>query len=130
MTTSVPVPAVGAVIIQNGAILLVQRAVEPGVGLWAVPGGRVDRGESWQEAVRREVLEETGLDVDVGGVAWVGEVIGDDHHFAIVDFFGTVIGGELRAGSDAADVRWVPLLDAPKLPMPESMHSLLADLRS
>lgn len=125
-----PVAAVGAVIVVDGEILLVQRAVEPGVGLWAVPGGRVEFGETWRQTVRREVREETGLEVDVGDVAWVGAIRGPDHHFAIVDFFATVTGGELRAGSDAAEVRWVALSEASRLDMPASMYELVAGLQS
>ena len=125
-----PVAAVGAVIIEDGKILLVKRGVEPGIGLWAVPGGRVDFGESWRDAARREVLEETGLDVEVGDPAWAGDIIGSDHHFAILDFFASVVGGELQAGSDAVDVKWVSLEEAAGLEMPASMHDLMARLRS
>jgi ADP-ribose pyrophosphatase YjhB (NUDIX family) len=125
-----PIAATGAVIVQEGRILLVRRAMPPEVGLWIVPAGRVEWGETWHEAVRREVLEETGLRIEVGDVAWVGEVMDGNHHFAIVDFFATVEGGELQAGSDAAEVRWVALDEAADLEMPDSMRDLIARLRS
>ena len=74
--TSRPVVAVGAVIIRDDHLLLVERARPPGEGLWAVPGGQVKLGEDMAAAVRREVLEETGLRVEVGDVVWVGDSIG------------------------------------------------------
>jgi len=125
-----PVAAVGAVIVENGKILLVKRSRPPEPGFWVVPSGRVEWGETRHDAVRRETLEETGLIVSVGDVAWVGEVIEGGHHFSIVDFFATVTGGRLRAGSDAADVQWVPLEEADSLGMPASMYDLVASLRS
>lgn len=120
-----PIPGVGAVVLDGDRILLVQRGGEHGQGLWAVPGGRVEWGESWRDAARREVLEETGLEVVVGDVVWVGEAMGPDHHFAIVDFHATPISGTVRAGSDALDARWVSLKEAIELPMPQSMQSLI-----
>ncbi len=126
---AVPVAAVGAVIVVDGEILLVQRAVEPGAGLWAVPGGRVDFGETWREAAQREVAEETGLEVRVGAVAWAGEILGAEHHYAIVDFHAEVVGGTLRAGSDARRARWIPIDEALDLPMPSTMYALLRDLQ-
>jgi ADP-ribose pyrophosphatase YjhB (NUDIX family) len=74
MTTSGsdrPLVGVGVVVIDDDRILLVQRAGDPGRGLWAVPGGKVRFGESLRDAARREVEEATGLDVDIGDVVWV-----------------------------------------------------------
>lgn len=116
-------------ILDDGRILLVRRSMPPERGFWVVPSGRLEFGETWREAVRRETREETGLEVDVGEVAWVGEVVEGHHHYAIVDFFATVTGGELRAGSDAVEVRWVRLSDTTELPMPASMHELVTRLQ-
>ncbi|HEV7194208.1 MAG TPA: NUDIX domain-containing protein [Jatrophihabitantaceae bacterium] len=103
------IPCAGAIVFDGlGRLLLVRRANDPGVGLWSLPGGRCDQGESAAEACIREVAEETGLTVRV--VRHVGSVTrpapGDDT-YAIDDFLCTVVAGDLRAGDDAADARWV-----------------------
>ena len=105
-----PQIAIGAIVIHDGALLMVQRANDPGKGLWSLPGGRVEQGEYLADALRREVREETGLAVDVGELAGILEVPGDDLHYVILDFHATVDGAvEPVAGTDASDVRWVPL---------------------
>jgi 8-oxo-dGTP diphosphatase len=124
-----PVVGVGVLVIEDGAILLVQRGREPGRGLWAVPGGKVRRGEPMREAARREVREETGLDVVIGEVVWTGEHIDDDFHIVLLDFSGEVRGGELRAADDADDVRWVPLRDLADYPLTSAMYDLVDTLR-
>lgn len=124
-----PVAASGAVIVDDGRILLVRRSLPPEEGQWVVPSGRVEWGETWRAAAAREAFEETGLVVEVGDVAWVGEVLEADYHYAIVDFFATVTGGRLRPGSDAADARWVSFEEAADLPMPSSMHALVDRLK-
>ena len=99
---------VGAIVRDNsGALLLVLRANEPSAGLWSLPGGRIEPGETDHEAVRREMREETGLEVEV--VAKAGtEAFGP---YVVNDYVCTVIGGELVAGDDALDARWVALRD-------------------
>ena len=125
-----PIPGVGVVIVDDRKrLLMVQRGQGAGVGLWAVPGGKVRWGETWEDAAQREAREETGLDVEIGGVAWVGEAVGPGQppawHFALVDYWAEVVGGELRAGDDAADVEWVPLDQIADYPMVSTMCSLL-----
>ena len=124
-----PTPAVGAVILQRGRIVLIRRAAGAYAGRWAVPGGRQRFGESMVDAVRRETREETGLEVAVGRIAWTGDIIDEAtsprYHFTVVDFFATAVGGELRAGDDAADARWVPLAEVRDLPLTPTMYSLL-----
>jgi ADP-ribose pyrophosphatase YjhB (NUDIX family) len=97
------VACVGAIIRDDsGRVLLVRRANEPGRGLWSLPGGRVEPGETEEAAVAREVLEETGLVVSVGALA--GRItIG---RYAIADYACTVTGGTLAAATDADDVAW------------------------
>lgn len=107
-----PVVGVGAVIVQSGKALIVKRAHDPRRGEWSLPGGRVELGESLVDATSREMLEETGLVVEVGEVIEVFDRIHrhDDavrYHFVIVDFLCRVIGGSLCAGDDAEDVAWV-----------------------
>lgn len=103
------VPCVGAVVHDDdGRLLLVRRANEPARGRWSLPGGRVEAGEDDAAAVRREVLEETGLDVVVG--AWVGTVqrdAPDGRVYDIRDYACALMGGRLRAGDDASSARFV-----------------------
>lgn len=121
-----PIPAVGAVILDQDRLLLIRRARPPAQGMWAVPGGKVMKGETLVGALTREVLEETGLMVEVGEVVWVGETASEsDRHFVLIDFYATVIGGTLSAGDDASDARWVSLDDAKALSMPPTMYRLL-----
>jgi ADP-ribose pyrophosphatase YjhB (NUDIX family) len=124
-----PRVGVGVAIVDRGSLLLVKRGREPGRGLWAVPGGKVRAGERLADAARREVLEETGLEVDIGEVVWVGEHIDDDHHLVLVDFVGILLGGELTAADDADDARWVPLDEASDYPLTETMYELVDTLR-
>jgi mutator protein MutT len=106
-----PEVSVGAIVVDAGRLLLVQRGRGAGIGLWSVPGGRVERGETLAEAVVRELQEETGLHGECERfVGWV-ERIGADYHFVILDFVVTVQPGEPVAGDDAAAVAWVALDD-------------------
>jgi acetyl-CoA carboxylase carboxyl transferase subunit beta len=128
-----PVGGVGAVIVDAGRILLVRRRAGAYAGYWAVPGGKQRFAESMRAAVAREVLEETGLVVDVGDVVWAGDAMDEADppvwHFAIVDFAATVVGGELEAGDDADAVEWVPLYDLGSYRLTPTMVELIETLR-
>jgi 8-oxo-dGTP diphosphatase len=94
---------------------MVQRAHEPGRGLWSIPGGRVEHGEYLADALAREVKEETNLDISVGDLLGIAEVTGDPH-YVILDFEASLAGpNHPIAADDVADVRWVPLKEIPEL---------------
>ncbi len=126
-----PVVAVGAIVFDDrGRVLLVERARPPGVGLWTVPGGRLEGAETLAQAVAREVREETGLTVEVGALACVVERIGDDYHFVILDYLARVIGGTLAAASDARAARFVGEGELAALPLTDGLVDVLARARA
>jgi len=110
-----PVVGVGALIYDGDRILLVERGNPPLQGYWSLPGGGVEAGERLEDALVREVLEETGLDVSADSLATVFErIISDpdgrcEYHYVLIDFYCTILGGELRPGDDSRDVRWFAL---------------------
>ena len=110
--TRTPRIRVAPVILQDGAVLLV-RHVKEGRTYWLLPGGGVEYGESLGEAVRREMREETGLDVEVGELLFANDSIPPDRHRHVVNlyFLARVVGGDLRVGDDwnLAEARFVPL---------------------
>src|SRR3990170_232288 len=106
---SVPKIAVGGIVVNDGDLLMVRRAKEPGMGLWSIPGGHVEHGEYLTDAVRREVKEETGLDVEVADLVGILEVLGPDH-LVILDFGARVeTRAEPAPSDDVSEARWVPL---------------------
>lgn len=123
-----PQLAVGAVCVVDGSLLLIQRATAPGAGLWSLPGGRVEVGETLRDALVREVAEETGLAVTAGDlVGWV-ERIDADHHFVIFDFVVVPVGDrEVVAGDDAAAAAWVPLAELGARPLVPGLAAFLRD---
>lgn len=127
-----PVVAVGAIIVDDGTLLLVQRGNEPGRGKWSVPGGRVEPGEQLRQAVVREVREETGLAVIVGDLAGWVERIGADYHLVILDFFAGPVERrrDLTAGDDAADARWVPFAEVASLDLVDGLLDFLRQVGS
>ena len=108
-----PVVAVGAIVFRDNRVLLVRRGQPPSQDLWAIPGGRVEIGETLQEAAEREILEETGVTIAARDPVYTFDYIERDgselprFHYVIIDLIADYVRGETRAGDDAADVRWV-----------------------
>ena len=107
-----PLVGVGAVIVRDKRVLLVRRGQAPLLGEWSLPGGVLECGETLREATIREAREETGLQVETGVLLGVYErVIRSEggrvrYHYVLIDFLCRAVAGDLKAGSDAADVRW------------------------
>lgn len=124
-----PSVAVGAIVVEAGRVLLIERGHPPNQGQWSVPGGRIEWGESMVEAVIREVREETGLDIEVGPLVELVERMDDadppTYHFIIVDFLARSRGGTLVAGDDASAVRWVAPNEWDALPLTRHLAVVL-----
>lgn len=126
-----PSLAVSAVVRENGRLLMVQRANEPGRGTWALPGGLVRQRETLAEAIVREVREETGIDGFCGPLIGLNEVIPanpGDRHLVIAAFEVDLLETARPApASDAADARWVPLGDVAELLLAPGLAEFLHD---
>ena len=130
-----PIPAVGAIVFEGDRVLLVRRGKEPGLGLWSIPGGAVHLGERLEEAVRRELREETGLDVRPVRIIHVVERILPEqgrirYHYVIVDYLCTVDSGILEAASDAQEARWFSQAELPGLGLSEETLRVIELARS
>ena len=126
-----PIVGVGAVIVEDGRVLLVRRGHEPLKGEWSLPGGAVEVGETLRAAVAREVLEETGLEVDVGPVVEVLDRmrLDDDgrvrYHYVLIDYLCRPVGGSLACASDAEEVAWAALDELADYQVAESAVSVI-----
>ncbi len=117
-----------SVLITNAAddLLLVQRGHEPQKGRWSLPGGTAEEGESARQTAVREAKEETNLDVKLGELAVKASMQGHgDTVYDIRCYFATIVGGELTAGDDAAQVRWVPRTELEGYPLTTGLSDSL-----
>jgi ADP-ribose pyrophosphatase YjhB (NUDIX family) len=118
-----PVAGVGAILLDGDQVLLVRRGRPPQQGLWSIPGGAVELGETLAEAVAREVREECGLEIRPLELVEVFErIIRDDagnvaYHYVLMDYLCELESGTLCAGDDAAEAGWFPLECLGDLPM-------------
>ena len=125
-----PLVGVGGVVIHRGRVLLIRRGGEPLKGEWSIPGGLVELGEELAEGARRELKEETGLDVEPLEVLEVFDRIFRErgrvrYHFVIVDFACRFKRGRVRPGSDVLEARWVRRKDLPIYQLTEKATSVV-----
>jgi ADP-ribose pyrophosphatase YjhB (NUDIX family) len=124
--SSAPRLGSAVVVVSDGRILLGRRAKDPNRGKWVVPGGGVRPFESIADAGRREILEETGLEIEVQDVVAMREIINaPDEHRLIIFSCGRPIGGGIRAASDLDDVRFFSMSELRDLPISEVVRSVL-----
>lgn len=132
---SQPLVGVGAIIMRGGKMMIVKRANEPAKGLWSVPGGVVELGEHLHDAIKREVREETGLEVDIERlVDAVDNIVFDEqgqvhYHYVLLDYLCRPRGGALKAADDVLEIRWVTLDALQSLPITPSLNRVIAKIR-
>jgi 8-oxo-dGTP diphosphatase len=130
-----PLVGVGAIIIHQSKILIVKRANEPAKGLWSVPGGVVELGEYLHKAIKREVKEETGLEVGIERlIDAVDNIIFDEegriqYHYVLLDYLCQLRGGVLKAADDVYEIQWVPLRALQSLPITSSLNRVIAKIQ-
>jgi ADP-ribose pyrophosphatase YjhB (NUDIX family) len=126
-----PLVGVGALLFQRDRILMAQRGKEPLKGWWSLPGGALELGESLADGVKREVLEETGLEIRPLGVLEIFERIMRDasgapeYHYVLIDYVCRITGGELCAGDDVCAVEWVRRRDLADLRITEGTLAVI-----
>lgn len=126
-----PIVGVGALVIKDGRVLLVKRGVEPNKGLWSIPGGTLELGETLKEGAEREILEETGIVIEAGEPFYTFDFFERDekglvkYHFVIVDLLGKYISGEPNGGDDAQEARWIRPQELSTLPVSKNTLRLL-----
>jgi 8-oxo-dGTP diphosphatase len=132
VSPSAPVVGVGGVVVRDGRVLLIRRGKEPLYGRWLVPGGTVELGETLEQALVREMREETGLAVEPLELLTVFERIQREggrvaYHFVIVDYLCRCAPGEARAGSDALEVAWVAPSEMRAFDVPDKAREVVED---
>jgi len=129
-----PRVGIGAITIHEGRVLLVKRGAEPSRGLWAIPGGTLELGETMQECAAREILEETGITIKVGACIYVFDFMERDaegkikFHFVIVDFAGEYVSGEPKGADDADEARFVTPEELKELPVAKNTLKALKEI--
>lgn len=123
--------AVGAVVLKEDAVLLVKRRQPPNEGLWAIPGGSVELGETLQQAAEREILEETNITIRAGAPIYSFDVIDRDpdnrvrYHYVIADLIADYVAGDPLPHDDAVEARWISSAELERLPVSSTTVDLL-----
>lgn len=119
-----PILGVGAIIFHDDKALLVKRGKEPGYGKWTLPGGAIELGETLKEGLLREIKEETGLEVEIGGIVEVLDWISRDedhrvkYHYVLVDFWCKSSSMELNLSSEILEAKWIEPSEASSYDLP------------
>jgi 8-oxo-dGTP diphosphatase len=130
-----PVVGVGAVVIKDGKVLLVERGVPPNKGVWAIPGGSLKLGETLQEGAEREILEETGITIKAGAPFYSFDFFERDSdgrirfHYVVVDMKGDYISGDVRGADDALDARWISPEELNDMPVSKNTLKILESMQ-
>jgi len=124
--SKIPKIAVGAIVVDDSSpddrrIVLVRRAKPPMAGRWSLPGGKLEFGETIESALMREIFEESGLQVQIGSLVEIVEVIDSPYHYVILDYVCRRTGGELRPGDDASEVVLVRPMDCAQYDVTEAV---------
>jgi len=127
-----PIVGVGGVVVQRQRALLIRRGFEPLKGQWSIPGGALELGEGLADGVRRELKEETGLEVEPLEVVAAFDRITREgkrvkYHYVIVDYVCRLKGGRLKPASDVVDARWVRREDLPKYHLTEMATKVILE---
>jgi len=129
-----PMVAVHPIIFRDEQIVLAKRTKEPSKGKWSLPGGRIELGETVYEAAKREVLEECSIEIDIERLFDIGESIISDtegrisYHFVLIYLLARYNNGDIKAGSDEADIGWFTICEATQLDMHRQLRSILESL--
>jgi len=126
-----PRVAVGVVVVKSSMVLLVRRGQEPSKGLWSVPGGLVELGENIEDAARREVTEETGINIKIERLLDVADNIVRDaqgkirFHYVLIDFLAHPLTSSVKAKSDVSEAMWVKLNKLADYPLTKGAAKLI-----
>ncbi len=129
-----PMVGVGGIVLNEGKVLLVKRGKQPGYGKWSIPGGMVELGETLSEAIKREVHEECGIEIELADVVAVLERVirrEDErvrYHYVLVDFLGYWRGGDLQPASDILEARWADPAEMETLEMTERTQKVVYEV--
>ena len=131
-----PWVGIGCVVFREEAVLLVRRGKPPRIGQWSLPGGAQHVGEKAEEAARRELREETSIEVSQLALAYVFDAINEDedgrarYHYTIIDFAALWLEGEARAGDDVSEVAWALPHELVAYDLTEAAHEAIAAARA